>query len=270
MKSLLVIALLSLPGCYGVEVVPSGRPPPKRYTEERVDTTPPILKQEREEKAAALLQASKDSTTYATELTRVQKLAGAYTGTCEEDAQVTQDAASLAPSLTQARREGLEKKLREAAHRARERHWNSLSSEVEKPALGNPAKDPDAGIQAVKVSQGRLPELKCGETEAPGLARIAAKLDSRLQTLEEEKACRASPACMDKRAAQTVCQYMDAKRHAIKALARERANPSGTVNLTALNDWGRQIQDADEQIADGKKEFTEQTKKPFNEALCKK
>lgn len=131
-----------------------------------------------------------------------------------------------------------------------------------------PAKDIedlDEAEAKVEAARKRLGELQCGERTD----RTQKHLDNALARIQTERACRASEECMAKRYAAPICDAIDAKRWAAKEMARERANPSGTVNLRALNDLGRQMQDADDIIADAKAEYARKTKTPFSERLCK-
>jgi hypothetical protein len=124
--------------------------------------------------------------------------------------------------------------------------------------------------QAIVNVRQLVTDLSCYDAEAAATAstNVEAWAAKRNNEITAEESCRASTECMDVRAAQAICQTIDDRRQAGKDMAREKQNPSGYVNMTALHDLGSQIQDDDEKLPQMKKEFAASQHHPFNERLC--
>lgn len=213
-----------------------------------------------------------ESETYARELTRVQHVGKALRGDCEDDATVERELAAIPPIVTEDHRAGLTKVLRREATARRNARWGNISSDIfsaiprtEHHRISN-IEDVEANLEA---SRAQLSSLRCEGSEYAELPRLQTAIEGSLAGVRTERACRASDDCMAKRYAQPLCSALELKRNTAKEMARERANPSGVVNLTALNDLGRQSQDAEESIAEARKEYASKTKKPFDEKMCK-
>lgn len=131
---------------------------------------------------------------------------------------------------------------------------------------------PSALSVRIDEARARLEELRAIDSDA------AAKLDPEVASwtssmrdgIAAEERCRASTQCMGDRAAVPVCETIARRQNAAKEIARERANPSGYVNATYLHDLGQQIQDADEQLPQLKKQYAIVAKRPFSETACAK
>ena len=61
--------------------------------------------------------------------------------------------------------------------------------------------------------------------------------------ISDEQTCRATATCMGARIAVPLCQAIAIRRAAMRGIAQERANPAGVVDLNALHELGRQVQE---------------------------
>jgi hypothetical protein len=130
---------------------------------------------------------------------------------------------------------------------------------------GDVPREDVANIRAELESHRCYDEAQIAEL-APLVDQASALLEKRIAT---ETACRASRPCMATRAAAEACARV-AQRLALKAaIATERANPGGVVDLVKLHDLGQQVQLAEGSISDAKSRYAKLAGKPFVEALCK-
>ncbi len=81
--------------------------------------------------------------------------------------------------------------------------------------------------------------------------------------------CRANPKCTWERVSAPLCEALANKRAYQQDMAKERANPSGIVNIKYLHDLGAEIQLCDANITMFRKDYSEQMHRNFNEGSCK-
>ena len=102
----------------------------------------------------------------------------------------------------------------------------------------------------------------------------AARLDAEI---DRTQTCVLTPGCMAARAAadvkevlEPVCALIAQRAKDVRDLAREKANPSGVVDLKLLHTIGEEIQWIDnEEMPARKARYTAEAHKPFNASLCK-
>jgi hypothetical protein len=102
----------------------------------------------------------------------------------------------------------------------------------------------------------------------------AARLDAEI---DRTQTCVMTPGCMAARKAadvkevlDPVCQLIAQRAKDVRDIARERANPSGVVDLHLLHQIGEEIQWIDnEEMPARKARYTAEAHKPFSAALCK-
>lgn len=80
--------------------------------------------------------------------------------------------------------------------------------------------------------------------------------------------CRADSRCVWKRVSEPLCEALKNKRLYQQDMAKERANPSGVVNIKYLHELGVEIQSCDENIAMFRKDYREQMHRALDEAKC--
>lgn len=92
--------------------------------------------------------------------------------------------------------------------------------------------------------------------------KVAGALAEAQGFVAKERACRADGKCMAARAAKRaaeefftsvvapMCNADKSREAALASIAKERANPSGVVDLNVLHSLGEQVQDAQQQIKD--------------------
>ncbi len=135
--------------------------------------------------------------------------------------------------------------------------------------------DPESALTAVANVRSMLGDLRCYQPEPKDAStRLAADVESWAVTVQksvdDEKRCRATPRCLDERAAAPICQQIEMRRSAVQDIARERSNPGGAVDLHFLHQLGQNIQEADAQLPSLKAEYRAARKKPFADELCRK
>jgi hypothetical protein len=114
-----------------------------------------------------------------------------------------------------------------------------------------------------------LEEIRCLDASAVSAqaARIKSESDRIAALLDVERVCRASQSCLTGRWASKVradaCVDIAGRNLAADEIRREKANPSGVVDLVKLHGLGQALQDADARIADAKKAYVAQMHKPF-------
>ncbi len=73
----------------------------------------------------------------------------------------------------------------------------------------------------------------------------------------------------DKIAGEAVCYALSSRVQVIGQIARERANPSGVVDLRELHKLGQMLQSLDEQLPGIKAEYARTQHHAFDAAVCK-
>jgi N-methylhydantoinase A/oxoprolinase/acetone carboxylase beta subunit len=211
---------------------------------------------------------------------RLHQAAGRLRGTCEDDTLVDDEIGRIPPTIALRDREEMATKFRGLARKRRDEHRQQTASRVESlvnrrvdmAGIG----DPDDARVPVAEARRLLAEVQCAHAEPAAAAASIAQLSARVdewsaatdRSIQEEKACRASPECMGGRAAKPVCEALERRKGWLADIARERRNPAGVVNLSYLNELGRNVQDTDEEIATKKRAYATAAKKPFTEAVC--
>jgi hypothetical protein len=82
--------------------------------------------------------------------------------------------------------------------------------------------------------------------------------------IDSEVECRKTDQCV----ASEICEAMARRAADVQAIARERANPSGVVDLVKLHDVGEDIQAQDDIIKDGVALFPYRRGKSFAPSMC--
>ncbi len=82
--------------------------------------------------------------------------------------------------------------------------------------------------------------------------------------------CKSNLKCTWERVSKPLCEALDSKRMYQQEMSKERANPSGIVNIKYLHDLGMEIQLCDANIAMFRKDYREHMGRTFNEATCQK
>lgn len=142
---------------------------------------------------------------------------------------------------------------------------------IDRPLNLPVADDPAAALKDIEPTLATAEGMRCYDAAAADAAKQAAEAwaDATRKAVAAEQACRASPICMGGRAAEPLCEVIRDRREAVRAMATERSNPSGVVDLRNLHDLGAQIQRNDQQIVEMKAEYARVAKRAFSEALCK-
>lgn len=200
-------------------------------------------------------------------------------GDCGDAAIVESAIGSLPPSVTAADRASYADSLHDRAAQERKHHAASVASALRQimrqPIRLAEEERPESALDAVADARAQMHSIDCqGQEPTSGLAELSAEVDawaSLLQAaVERERACRADAECMANRAAQPLCEALESKRAHQEDLAHERANPAGVVNLRFLHETGQALQDDEARIKRARADYTTMTRKPFNEARCKK
>lgn len=84
------------------------------------------------------------------------------------------------------------------------------------------------------------------------------------KSIADEETCRGTDACVAAR----VCAVLADRDAVAKAIAKEKANPGGVVDLVLLHDLGRQLQDDNAAIPELKAQFQRARAKVFSERMC--
>lgn len=135
--------------------------------------------------------------------------------------------------------------------------------------------DPEVALAPAAEVRTMLENLRCYQPEPTDASvKLAADVEVWTATMrravENEKQCRATPRCMDERAAKPVCDAIEMRRSAVQDIARERSNPGGAVDLHFLHQLGQNIQDADAQLPGLRAEYKAIRKKPLSDELRRK
>lgn len=132
--------------------------------------------------------------------------------------------------------------------------------------------DTDSSESATRFTtvQSNLDDLGCYDPDAAASLQpsVDAWIAQSHKTIDEEKACRASPECTGRRLATPLCEALDWRRTTVQAMARERANPSGYVDRVKLHDLGEDLQSLDDQIKELQAQFQATTHRAFWASLC--
>jgi hypothetical protein len=142
---------------------------------------------------------------------------------------------------------------------------------VTRPSLAASA-DPEAHRTDLSETKTLAESLRCYDADAA--TKLVAEVDTWAAewdaAVSAEEACRASPKCMADRLVAPLCEAIGDKRDALADIVRERQNPAGVINLTTLHDDGENVQDANQRIAELRKQYLALAKRPFNQASCPK
>jgi len=211
------------------------------------------------------------------ERTRLDGVAGRLKGTCEDAALVDATIAQVPGDVPQAERDEIVARFREKARKRRDEHLQQIKGRIESAMRRRvnltEAADPESARAPVQEVQRLVAEAACpNEGRLDLLAELAGRVEAWAAATEkgiqEEKACRATPSCIGGRVAKPLCEAIQRRKDLAADIARERANPAGVVNLTYLNQLGREVQDTDDEIANLKKDYASAAKKPFSESVC--
>lgn len=109
-------------------------------------------------------------------------------------------------------------------------------------------------------------------TKGDVVDKIAAQVDGlekdAQEALAKESKCRSTPACLGPRIAVNFCRDTRERAETVRAIATERANPGGVVDLVRLHTLGEKVQAYDAAIADEKAAYLKNVKRPLTEASC--
>jgi hypothetical protein len=214
----------------------------------------------------------------AMERQRLGELAAKFRGQCSERDGIEKAVAAIQPEVPADRKDALAIELRRRWADRRDYRFKSQAEKIERelkePTHIEAVENLDTVNGEIAQVRGMLEGLQCGSDAYSGLAQVRTDVDAWAAKVEQEvakeRACRADGECMAVRASKPLCEALRDKRGHQEDLAKERANPAGVVNLTYLHDLGQAIQDADERIAQARRDYAKATKKPFSEARCAK
>jgi hypothetical protein len=117
-----------------------------------------------------------------------------------------------------------------------------------------------------------LEAVRCYTTDQTQVNETEKTLDAlnvhMQKMIADEQACRVTPACMGPRVAAVACAWLAQRRDIMAAIATEKANPAGVVDVVKLHDYGQHAQQAGDAAADARRRYTAMMHKPFTEALC--
>jgi hypothetical protein len=117
-------------------------------------------------------------------------------------------------------------------------------------------------------------------SDAGASAQESAKTEAWIRAvnaaIDTETKCRATPQCLADRARAkavadalaSVCGTIDTRARAAQDMTRERANPSGVVDLKRLHDLGQVIQALDAQLPGLKAQYATVAHRPFAATMC--
>lgn len=200
------------------------------------------------------------------------------TGECTDEAQIDADLAAMS-DVTPEERENASREARSISHAKRWDRWKIVADDVSKTMrakldLKGGGDDLDAASAEVAAARAKLKTLSCPSGDSWDGGRLTADFETWATPIEsklaEEKRCRADEECSANRAARPLCAALENKKMHSAQMAKERANPSGVVNKSYLNELGHAIQSDDDEIAQGRASYARATKKPFSEARCAK
>jgi hypothetical protein len=177
-----------------------------------------------------------------------------------------------------------EKKEADAARRGADREASAhrghvyelthgITGKMDQPphleAMDTPSDARTTVVQPVLELQAQLRQY-----DADAADKLQARVDAwsagvDKQIADEEK-CRQTPQCMGDRIALPLCDAIADRRDAAQSIVKERSNPGGVVDLSALHDLGQRIQQDDAAIASLKRQYASAVHKSFSEASCKR
>ena len=144
------------------------------------------------------------------------------------------------------------------------------------------AKDPEFFIKLSDADLAAYPaKIRAEDAQVAAIDRdlgVAVPDTSQTEALtaslvQKEQACRQDKKCLTNRQAavlaQQICFAYAQGLQGRAEIRRERANPSGVVDLESLHDSGELVQNSDEQVAAGKAAYAKLTGRPFSTASCK-
>jgi hypothetical protein len=107
------------------------------------------------------------------------------------------------------------------------------------------------------------------ENKANQVAKVVDELDQVWkEAAQREAACRAAPKCMSDRLTPEICQTIEVRRQTVAAIAIERRNPAGVVDLARLHELGETLQILDEQIKAEKATYQRYVRRAFQLSAC--
>ena len=120
---------------------------------------------------------------------------------------------------------------------------------------------------------------ECVDRNSAPLTQASAAITARNAAIDAELQCRASAQCMAARAKahemkaiadalESVCFAVQQRAQTVAAIAAERANPTGVVDLATLHSLGQTLQGIDAALPGLKAEYTRVAHKPFAASAC--
>lgn len=124
--------------------------------------------------------------------------------------------------------------------------------------------------QAIAKLRAELTADRCYDetTIDEALKRLDAVDAEYAKMIAAETSCRETPACMGPRIAADTCAWIAQRREIMAAIATEKSNPAGVVDLVKLHDLGVNAQTASQAIAADKARYVKLTGNAFSEASC--